>query len=114
VTALYGDTVTILRAGYLVDKYGNPTSQQDWANATRTPVSGVSVQPDVSTEATGDRGTITTGWRLFTPKGRDLDLLATDRVEFDGMALEVDGEIARYRVSGRVHHVEARLKRVTG
>lgn len=114
MSALYGDAVTILRAGYLVDAYGNPSSQRDWAHAVRTPVSGVSVQPDVSTEATGDRGTIVTGWRLFTPKGRDLDLLATDRVEFGGMTLEVDGEVARYRMGGRVHHVEARLKRVTG
>lgn len=111
---LFADTITVVRAEYVTDKYGNPTSERDWENATRSVVGGVSVQPDASTEATGDRGTIITGWRLFTPRGRDLDLLATDRVEFDGMTLEVDGEIGRYRMAGRVHHIEARLKKVTG
>ena len=112
--SLFGDSVVIVRAGYRVDKYGNESSERDWANAVRTPVTGVSVQPDVSEEETGDRRTVTTGWRLFTPMGRDLDLLPTDRVEYDGMTLEVDGEVARFRVGGRVHHVEARLKRVIG
>lgn len=111
---LFADTVTVLRAEYRTDKYGNPTSVLDWENATRTVVSGVSVQPDSSTEATGDRNTVITGWRLFTPKGRDIDLLPTDRVEFDGMTLEVDGEVGRFRMAGRVHHVEARLRRVVG
>lgn len=114
MSALYSDAVTVVRAGYKVDKYGNETSELDWANAVRTAVTGVSVQPDASSEATGDRGTVVTGWRLFTPRGRDLDLLPTDRVEYDGMTLEVDGEVARFRMAGRVHHVEARLKRVIG
>lgn len=114
MSALYADAVTVVRADYVTDKYGNPTSVRDWVNATRTTVAGVSVQPDYSTETTGDRNTVITGWRLFTPKGRDIDLLPTDRVEFDGMTLEVDGEVGRFRVAGRVHHVEARLRRVVG
>lgn len=114
MSALFGDSVVRVRAGFLVDKYGNTTSVRDWPNATRTTVASVSVQPDASTEATGDRGSIVTGWRLITPKGRDLALLPTDRVEFDGMTLEVDGEIARYRLAGRIHHAEARLRKVDG
>jgi hypothetical protein len=43
----------------------------------------------------------------------DADILPTDRVEAYGMTLEVDGEVARFRLGGRVHHVEVRLKRVT-
>ncbi len=114
MSALYADSVTRVRADYVTDKYGNPSTTRDWQNATRTTVSGVSVQPDASSEDTGDRGTVVTGWRLFTPKGHDLDVLPTDRVEYEGMTLEVDGEIARYRVGGRVHHIEARLKKVDG
>jgi hypothetical protein len=44
----------------------------------------------------------------------DADILPTDRIEVYGMTLEVDGEIGRYRTGGRVHHVEVRLKKVTG
>jgi hypothetical protein len=72
------------------------------------------VQPDSSSEDTGDRPTVITGWRLITPKGRDFPALATDRVEWDGLTLQVDGKVGRFRVGGRLHHVEARLKEVTG
>lgn len=107
-------TVDVLRAPLVVDPYGNPSIERDWASATTTTYAGVSVQPDTSTEAVGDRPVVVTGWRLATPRGSDIDLLATDRVTYDGMTLEVDGEVARYFLGGRVHHVEARLKRVTG
>jgi hypothetical protein len=114
MSLLHGDTVIIVRAPYKVDKYGNTTTQRDWANATRTTVARVSVQPDSSAEATGDRTSVITGWRLFTSKGRDFPALPGDRIEFDGMTLEVDGEVGRYRMGSRVHHVEARLRRVVG
>lgn len=113
MSAAYTDSIVRLRAPLIADKYGN-TSLRDWANASRLAVGNVSVQPDASQEETGDRNSVATGWRLFTRRGVDLDLLSTDRVEFGGMTLEADGEIGRYRFSGRVHHVEARLKRVTG
>lgn len=113
MSALFADTVALVRAPLVVDKYGNVTSQRDWAHATRTVYSGVSVQPDVSSEDTGDRFTVITGWQLRTPKGRDFPALPSDRVEYDGMTLEVDGEVGRYRMAGRVHHVELRLKRVS-
>ncbi|MET9425653.1 hypothetical protein ABZY06_33955 [Streptomyces sp. NPDC006540] len=114
MSILTADSAVILRAGYVVDKYGNPSTVRDWANATRTTVSGVSIQPDSSSEETGDRSAVVTGWRIQSRKGQDLDLLRTDRVEFDGMTLEVDGKVARYRMAGAVHHVEARLKEVEG
>ncbi|WP_458085821.1 hypothetical protein [Streptomyces malaysiensis] len=109
---LYSDSVTVVRAPLITDKYGQ--TKRDWPNATRTMVVGVSVQPDASTEDMGERSTVITGWRVRTPRGTDLDLLATDRAELDALTLEVDGEVARYTLGGQVHHVEARLKRVTG
>ncbi|MFF7408703.1 hypothetical protein [Streptomyces lydicus] len=114
MSALYADSLTLVRAPFRVDKYGNTTSERDWANAIRTPYTRLSVQPDSSTEATGDRPYVVTGWRLITAKGVDIPALATDRIEFDGMTLELDGEVGRFRVGGRVHHVEARLKKVSG
>lgn len=114
MSLLQADTVVIVRAPFKVDKYGNTSAVRDWANATRTTVARVSVQPDVSVEATGDRASVVTGWRLITGKGRDFPALPGDRIEYEGMTLEVDGEVGRFRMGSRVHHVEARLKRVTG
>jgi hypothetical protein len=111
---LFGETATLVRAPLKVDKYGNTTSERDWANATHTPYPGLMVQPDGSTEAVGDRPSVITGWRLITPKGRDFPALATDRVEWEGLTLAVDGEVGRFKVRGRLHHAEARLKRVSG
>ncbi|MFG3036860.1 hypothetical protein ACGFYZ_08150 [Streptomyces sp. NPDC048330] len=115
MTALhYTQTVVVLRAPYVVDRYGNETSERDWTRATRTTVRRVSVQPDVSTEATGDRPMVVTGWRLVTRRGVDIDLQPGDRVTALGRLLDVDGDTARWTVAGRHHHTEARLKEVTG
>lgn len=113
MSLLYAQTVTIVRAGTVVDDYHN--EKPDWgAGATRTPVSGVNVQPSGrGTEDTDDRQVTVTGWRLYTPRGVDLDLLATDRIEFDGMTLQVVGKVARWPApGGGVHHVEADLREV--
>lgn len=114
MSALTADTLILVRAPFKTDKYGNPSTVRDWGNATHTPVSGLSVQPDASSETEGDRGTVITGWRVITRKGSDFPALPGDRVEFSGMTLEVDGEVGRYLVGGRLHHAESRLKRVTG
>lgn len=114
MSLLQADTVVIVRAPYIVDRYGNPSTKRDWSSATRTTVAGVSVQPDGSTETVGSRSSVVTGWRLITKKGRDFPALPGDRIEYDGMTLEVDGEIGRYRMGSRIHHAEARLRRVTG
>jgi hypothetical protein len=110
---LYQQSLVIVRPGTIVDDYHN--EKPDWgAGATRTPVSGVNVQPSGgSTEETDDRQVTVTGWRLYTPRGVDLDLRETDRVEFDGMMLQVVGKVARWPApGGGVHHVEADLREV--
>lgn len=114
MSLLTADTVTLVRAPFKTDKYGNQSSDRDWTNATRTTHSRLSVQPDSSTEAVGDRPSVITGWRLITSKGVDFPAQPGDRIEFDGMTLEVDGEVGRFRTAGRLHHCEARLRRVTG
>ncbi|WP_415956428.1 hypothetical protein [Streptomyces sp. 021-4] len=110
----YRQTVVVVRAPFLVDRYGNTTSERDWANATRTTVRRVSVQPDTSTEDTGDRPVVVTGWRLVTRTRADIDLAPGDRVVALGRLLDVDGDVARWTLAGRHHHTEARLKEVTG
>ncbi|MFJ9549081.1 hypothetical protein [Streptomyces erythrochromogenes] len=114
MTLHYTQTVVILRAPRVVDRYGNATSERDWSAATRTTVRRVSVQPDTSTEEDGDRPTVTTGLRLITRRGVDVDLAPGDRVVAVGRLLDTDGDVARYVVGGRHHHTEARLKEVIG
>lgn len=114
----FTDTVTVWRAVEQTDKYGNVIRVFDPAQG-KTVYSGVSVQPDYTREAfNGDRVVATTGLKLITAPGMDIDLLSTDRVlygEMDGSSdhgwYMADGEVARFRLNGVVHHVEAKLKR---
>ncbi|MFE4609996.1 hypothetical protein ACFRK5_16855 [Streptomyces niveus] len=114
MTLHYTQTVVILRAPFVVDRYGNTTSERDWSSAIRTTVRRVSVQPDATSEDDGDRPAVTSGLRLITRRGVDVDLIPGDRVVAMGRLLDTDGEPARYVVAGRHHHTEARLKEVAG
>lgn len=116
MSLMFHQSFVRVRAPLVEDRYRNKT--RDWANAERTEVTGVNIQPAGvpvrSEEDTADRQTTTTSWNLQTPEGVDLDLLETDRVEVDGMTLEVDGKVGRWPdpFGPGVHHVEARLKEV--
>ncbi len=110
---LYLQSIVIVRPGSTEDEYGN--AQDDWGDAaTRIPVSGVNVQPaGASTEDTDDKQVTVTGWRLYTPRGMDVDLRETDRVEAWGTTMQVIGKVARWpSPGGGVHHVEADLREV--
>lgn len=114
---MFADTAVRIRAAAVTDPYGNPSSELDWVNATRTDLPGVNVQPETwaSREDVGDRETTYTGWVLYSRTGTDIDLLPTDRVEIPGGVItQVTGEVARWRFAGRIHHVEARLTRIGG
>lgn len=112
MSLLYTQSITIVRPGTATDEYGN--ARPDWGDPLRIPVSGVNVQPQGdSSEDTDDRQVTVTGWRLYTPRGTDLDLRETDRVEVDGMTLQVTGKVARWPApGGGVHHIEADLQEV--
>jgi len=110
---LYLQSITIVRPGTFTDTYGN--AQPDWgAAAMRTPVAGVNVQPlGGSTEDTDDKQLTVTGWRLYTPRGMDLDLRETDRIEAWETTMQVIGKVARWPApGGGVHHIEADLMEV--
>lgn len=113
---MFTDSITIVRAPITEDRYGNEV--RDWANATRTVVHGVSVQPRSATESGSDeaREMVTTGWRIYTRTG-DLDVEPTDRIEHGDRVLEVIGEVARWPHPirrGAVHHVEIDVQRWQG
>lgn len=113
MSILASDTVTVIRAPLTTGRYGGKT--RDWPNATRTDYPGVCVQPVSSTEDVRDRELLIGKYMLFTSRGQDIDLLATDRVEWNGITLQVDGDPNRWPApGGGVHHVEASLKEVSG
>lgn len=119
MVTLFTDTIVIVRAPATTGRYGDAVP--DWANATRTTVEDVSVQPgpalaDAET-VDGTRDSTTTRWLGFTPIGSgDLDLLATDRVEYAGLTLEVDGKPRRWPdpINGGVSKVEWTMREVVG
>lgn len=113
MSVLAVETITVLRAPLVADRYGGQI--RDWTNATRTDVDGVSIQPAATTEDIRDRELLVNTYNLFTSRGQDIDLLATDRIAWNGLTLQVDGDPNRWPApGGGVHHVEAKLKQVSG
>lgn len=110
----FAQTIVRLRAPLVEDRYKN--AKRDWTDPGRLTIPGVNLQPagsPASDEDTLDRQITVTSWRLYTPRGMDLDLLETDRVEYGAMILEVVGKVGRWDIAGRVHHVEATLREVS-
>lgn len=112
----YPETIVRLRAPLVTGEYGDEV-QRDWANAVETSIVGVQVQPSTSAEDVQvGRTPVTTAMRVLSPIGTDLDILETDRIRWNSVVWEVDGEVARHKrpTTGAVHHVEVMLTRVKG
>lgn len=104
------DTVVVVRAGTVLDPYGNV--KRDWANAARSPVRGV-VQGGSSVEVTDARDQTVTTYRCYLPNGTVVT--AQDRLEWNGLVLEVDGDPFVWKGPGAVlDHVEVVGKVVAG
>ncbi|WP_064076697.1 hypothetical protein [Prescottella equi] len=114
---LFTDKITILRPKSGSSRYSTETVP-DYSNVERIPVEElVSVQPASATEQGENRASTITGWRLTTPAGVNLDLLAIDQIEHAGRVLSVIGEPLRWphpTRPGDVHHLEAALQVVSG
>jgi hypothetical protein len=106
--------VDILRAAATTDRYGNEV--RDWNAATVTADVPAWIEPaaqaTASTEDTNDRDRLTAQWLLIVAAGTDLTGL--DRVVYNGATFEVDGPPRTARNLRGSHHIEARLKVVTG
>lgn len=102
------DKVTRLRADEIDDGYGNKTI--DWENADSVEYPA-EVQPLSSTEDVADQQRTDTRWRLWL--GPAADLVATDRIEWDGEIYEVEGDVERWKQRGQLHHLKAVLMKVT-
>ncbi|WP_050515045.1 hypothetical protein [Streptomyces rimosus] len=114
---MFHQTIVRLRAGQRTDRGGNTVP--DWSpdKVSRLPVASVSVQPTTQTEqADPTRTAVVTGWQVITAPGVDADIEARDRIEWNGMVLEVAGEVGRYSdfLSNATHHLEFVMRRATG
>jgi hypothetical protein len=108
----FRDTGTRLRGVTVPGDYGNPASI-DWTEATLNKLDlPCEFQPESSDEDVVQQERTESRWRLFLPAGADMT--AKDRWRFDSVDYEVDGEVEPWRRSGREHHREARLLRVSG
>lgn len=109
---LGADVVTIMRAPLVVDsRYGK--SRRNWDGSVNVMVGGCSVQPFAAAEVVADREFTSTHLRLFMPA--DFDLVASDRVVFQGQVYEVDGEPGYWRDDlGVADHIEAVIKKLVG
>lgn len=106
------DTITVVRAALVAANRYN-AQHRDWPGATSTVVRGVAVQPIGAVETDAQREYAATHMRLFAPY--TIDLTSTDRVVWNDITFEVDGEPARWHDdSGQPDHVEVDLKRMTG
>ncbi|MDX5566920.1 hypothetical protein PYK79_31810 [Streptomyces sp. ID05-04B] len=112
MSVLYEQSAIFVRPAKTTDRYSN--EQDDWGEAaTRTPVDRLNLQPGGgSNEDTDDKQVTVTGWLLLSEPGTMPDLRETDRVEYDGLVLEVTGKVGRWPVPAGVRHIEAQLKEV--
>ncbi|GAA3781172.1 phage head completion protein [Micromonospora maritima] len=101
------DQVTRLRAPLAEGPYGN--EERDWDNPEQA-TWPAEVQPVSSTEDVVNQQQTVTRWRLIV--GPSADLVATDRVVWDGATYEIDGDVERWKRRNVLHHLEAVLMRV--
>lgn len=112
---IWDQSVVRVRAGTRTDRGGNTVP--DWTTASRVTIERLSVQPTYQNEAPGaERTSVVTGWWVLSEPGLDADVLSGDRIEYDGVTCEVQGEVGRWRdpLTGGIHHVEWRMRRSTG
>lgn len=91
------------------DRHGDPLP----GDPTEVRVAGCYMQPAASTEDLDGQTTISSGWELTLPPG--VTITALHRIRWLGALYEVDGEPQPWDdVQGVPHHIEVKLKRVTG
>ena len=118
MSLLFHQTAVRVRAGVRYDRAGNPIT--DWSEeaVSRLPLTGLNIasrSQDLGEETDTGGTRATAGWWLQTRPGVDADIEAGDRVEWDGLTLDVDGDPMRWPdpFTGRVHHVKVALTRTT-
>lgn len=114
---MFNQRAVRIRAGTRPDRGGNTVSDWSPAAASRLPVAGLNIQPATQREdVTEQRDASITDYRVQSAEGTAPDVRAGDRIEWDGLLYEVEGEVGRWPelFSDTVHHVEWYMTRATG
>lgn len=109
ITRLLGDVVTVYPASTGTDEYGNTVLT--YGSGTDYPAR---MEQTTGTEVTQDRDTQVADWVLFL--NPDAVITGDSRVVFNGSTFEVLGPPSTPTTPRTVgaHHIEARLRHVTG
>jgi hypothetical protein len=114
---MFNQSLVRVRAGERTDRGGNTVKDWSPAAVSRLTVDQVNIQPSIQQESVDEqRNAVVTGWHVQSAEDTAPDIRADDRIEWDGMTLEVDGEVARWPdlFTDVVHHIEFEMKRATG
>lgn len=103
-------TATRLRAELVENEYGSADTERNWSDASESDFRCF-VQRVEATEIADDREASVVMVRIFLPLG--VDLLTTDRVKYEGVTYEVNGDLVPWRVGNRGYN-QTMLTRVTG
>lgn len=113
-------TITVIRPGTVLERGDDLL---DWDSATEHFVDDCRLQPMATEEvlftgsAASEGGTardaVVTRWKWFGPYDADLD--PRDRIRYEGIEYEVDGQVRRWpSPTERLAHAEAVFRRVDG
>ncbi|MFI1928351.1 hypothetical protein [Streptomyces sp. NPDC020377] len=114
---MFNQSLVRVRAGERTDRGGNTVKDWSPGAVSRLAVDQVNIQPSIQQEDVDEqRNAVVTGWHVQSAEGTNPDIRYDDRIEWDGMTLEVDGEVARWPelFTDAVHHIEFEMKRATG
>lgn len=110
----FGDTVTIVRPGTRIDRYGDEVPDPD--NPVEVVIEHCKVNPAAGQEDPGrldDRAALTRRWVMAAPP--DADIRHSDRIRWQDDEYEVEGEVLRWKSpTGAVDHLYVQLVRVEG
>ncbi|MGC9544023.1 hypothetical protein [Streptomyces sp. UG1] len=107
--ARLGNHTAVILRGRGTDSFGDPLP----GDPDEIEVTGTSMQPASSVETIDGGEQVVSLWDWFVPPGTDVR--ATDQVKFRGQTYDVDGDPQPLDDErGRPHHIEVRLRIVTG
>lgn len=107
--ALARQVVYRLRGTTVTNSYGEESI--DWSDPDRLKITGCMFQPLPGDEFNQGRDAITTRWEWFGPA--NADVTSYDRIEYRGVAYDVDGSVTAPEGLG-LDHKHAYCKRVEG
>ncbi|MFI6238342.1 hypothetical protein ACIBEF_00520 [Micromonospora sp. NPDC050795] len=112
-TYLLPHQITIVTPGRVDDGYGNEVLTYDPDEGATSRDRAAYVRPAPASEDVVDRNAVTSAWQVHT---NDLEVAALERVVFDGITYDIDGQPNVWRVipGGRSGHSKFLLRRVDG